>query len=292
MDELLGSWLLALEAARKSPHTIKSYRNGVTQFLAFCDSEGIDPDLSDPDAARLWLLSLARAGRPGTTMHVRLSALRAFAAWLTAEGELSGTGLMRAEWPQVDETTPPALTAEQCATLLTACEGRTFVAVRDAAIVALMSDSLVRADELLSMTVTDISLRGRSARVRRGKGGRERATPFSAQTAVRLDRYARMRKHQPGARLDCYWLALGRGPLTYAGLYAALRRRGERVGIKVYPHMLRAGGAITWRRKGGSTEALMTIAGWRDLGMVMRYTRAAENELALEEAQRLFGKTS
>lgn len=290
MRELLESWLIALESERKSVHTIRSYRDGVTQFVTWCEHQGLAADLASPEPARLWLVSLARAGRGGGTMQTRLAALRAFASWLVEEGELSDAGVMRAEWPQADETAPPALTPAERDKILAQCDGKSFPEIRDAAMFSLMFDSLLRADELLSLTVDDVDLRIRRVRVRRGKGGRERWSAFSVQTARRLDRYARTRRRQPYAALGAYWLAHGRGGLTYDGLYAALKRRGAAVGIKVHPHMLRAGGAINWRRKGGSTESLMTIAGWRDAAMVMRYTHAAETELALEEAQRLFAE--
>ena len=292
MDEdlarLAESWQIAMEAQRMSPNTIKGYRTAVRQLLAWCDSHGQAPDLSSPEPVRAWLASLAAADYSGGTMQIKLAAVRAFSRWLIEEDELTTFGAGAVAWPKVDEKAPPALTRAQCDAIIAATRGRTFVEVRDEAIFSLLFDSLLRADELLSITTDgDISLRDRTARVRRGKGGRERTTAFSAQTARRLDRYERIRGRQRYASHPAYWLALGRARLTYGGLYFALRRRGARAGITVHPHMLRAGGAIQWRRKGGTTESLMTIAGWRDLKMVMRYTRAAEQELALGEARRL-----
>jgi len=288
LRRLTDSWLIAMEAAKLSPHTIKNYRTGVLQLLDWCDANGYAADLSDPEPVRLWLASMARAGRQASTMQVRLAAVRAYAKWLIEEDEVQAHGVGRVEWPKIDEKAPPALTEAQQASLLRTCDTKSFTGIRDEAMCRLMWDALVRADELLSMTTADIDLKLRRARVRRGKGGRERITAFSAQTARALDRYERRRRHHKAADLTAYWLAHGRGPMSYAALYATLSRRGELVGIDLHPHMWRAGGAIRWRRKGGSTESLMTIAGWRDLKMVMRYTRAAERELAIEEAHRLF----
>jgi hypothetical protein len=52
--------------------------------------------------------------------------------------------------------------------------------------------------------------------------------------------------------------------------------------------MWRSTGAISWRRKGGSVTSLMALGGWTDISMVQRYIRAAENEIAVEEARRMF----
>ena len=43
-----------------------------------------------------------------------------------------------------------------------------------------------------------------------------------------------------------------------------------------------------FRRKGGQVTSLMALGGWSDISMVQRYIRAAENDLAIEEARRLF----
>lgn len=288
LRRLTGSWEIALEAEGVSRHTLSSYLAGARAYLDWCEAEAVKSPMTDPEAVRRWLVDLARLGRAPKTRHTRLGNVRAFTTWLIHEKELSDDAIVQqVEWPALDEGIPPALTPDQVAALIGTCAGTRFAAVRDAAAVSLLFDAMLRADELLSLGVADVDLRRRTARVRRGKGGKERIVAFSAKTARRLDKYERARRRHKQAGLDAYWISWS-GPLTYAGLYTGLRRRGETAGITVHPHMLRAGGAIQWRRKGGSTEGLMTIAGWTDPKMTVRYTRAAEAELAIGEAHRLF----
>ncbi|WP_300614021.1 tyrosine-type recombinase/integrase [Trebonia sp.] len=289
MRELLDSWLIALEAERKSPHTVKQYRTGVRFFLDWCDANGEPPDMTDPGPARRWLADLARQGLQGSTLNSRFAALRAFAMWLLAEDEIGAAGITRVGRPKIDEKAPPALTRAQIEAILGACAAdKGFEGIRDEAMFSLMFDALVRSDELCAMAADgDVNVRDRTVRVRRGKGGRERWSAFSAQTARRVDRYQRARRRHKHAADPAFWVGR-RGGLTYPGLYAAFKRRAEAAGVEAFPHMLRAGGAVNWRRQGGSTESLLTIAGWRDVRMAMRYTKVAERELALEEARRLF----
>lgn len=290
---LLDSWVIALEAENHPPNTIGTYAGGVRLYLEWCEAAGREPGLDGAQAPREWLAGLRAAGLTGRTMNSRLNALRRFCAWLVDEGELDGSGPGRLGAAHVDATVPRALTVAQKEAIIRACAGTGFYEVRDAALFSLMFDSLLRSDEAISMTTADISLRERTARVRRGKGGRERWTAFGPQTARLLDRYGRHRAAHPHssarylqAPAQAYWLGK-QGPISYRGLYIAFKKRCAAAGIEAHPHMLRAGGAVNWRRKGGSTESLLTIAGWKDSKMAVYYTQAAEIELALEEARRL-----
>ena len=293
--DMVESWRLAMVAARRSPRTIESYLRGVTQLLDWLDANGRPADLSDPEHVRAWLAA-HRDDWEGTTMQVRLAAVRAFAKFMMQEGELDSSGAARVEWPKLDEKIPPAFTPEQVREMIGTCSAKTFTGTRDAALISLSFSSLLRRNELLSMRMKtddhpgDIDLKNGLVRVRRGKGGKERISVFDADTATRLDRYLRYRARHKNAHLEAVWLAEGRGELSDEGLYWAIRRHGEAIGIKAYPHMSRAGGAIQWRSKNGSTEGLMAIAGWTNVQMVMRYTRAAQMELAIAEAKRLHEK--
>ena len=289
LRRLAGSWEIALRAAGASRHTLDSYLAGARAYLEWCEAHQVASPADDPEAVRRWLADLQRAGRAPKTRAVRLGNVRAFVGWLIEEGELDSDAILRrVDWPALDQTIPPALGPADVERLLGACAGTRFAAVRDAAAISLLFDSMLRADELLSLRADDdVDLRRRTARVRRGKGGKERIVAFSAPAARRLDKYERARRRHKMAGLDAYWVSPA-GPLTYQGLYTALRRRGRAAGITVHPHMLRAGGAIQWRRLGGSTEGLMKIAGWTDPKMAIRYTLAADTELAIAEAHRLF----
>jgi integrase/recombinase XerD len=269
----------------------------VIQFLGWCEENGVVPDLAEPHAVRAWLAA-GRASWRGTTMQTKLSTVRAFADWLVEEGELHAHGLHRVAWPKADERIPPALSRAQMDAIIaandrrTANEKQTLIELRDEALFSVLFDTMLRSDELLQMLDAadererQVNLRDRTVKVM-GKGRRERYAVFSPQSARRLDRYMRAKRKAGIAPGGAFWTTAWGKPLTYGGLYKALQRRGERAGIRVHPHMLRAGGAIDWRRKGGSSEALMTLAGWKSMDMLRRYTRSADQELAIEEAKRL-----
>ena len=278
-----------MRSARMSPHTIKTYTACVEAYVRWCEAAGLPVDLAVRQVEQ-FTAALLDGGAEAATALSRQKGARRFSAWLAAE-ERRTDPLDKMRPPKLDQKAPAYLTAPQIAALLVTCESREFNDVRDAAIINLMRESMVRADELLSMRTEDVDIRGRKALVRRGKGGKARLVAFSAQTALRLDRYARARRGRRQASSEWFWLPARATPsahLSYDALYAMVRRRAERAGFRLHPHMLRATGAIEWRHKGGSTASLLTLAGWTSLEMASRYVKAAEQQLAVEEAHRLF----
>jgi integrase/recombinase XerD len=288
---LAESWVTHLEAERKSPHTIRTYTNGLDTYVRWCEREGLAVELA-PRPVEKFMAALFEGGAEAATVLSRQRGVRRFSAWLAGDAGKPDR-LDRMKPPKLDDKIPPFVDADQMAALLATCRTRTFHDLRDRAIISLMAESMVRSDELLMMTRDGVSVRQRTARVERGKGGKGRITAFSAGTARDLDRYIRARASHRLAGEPWLWLPVKRSSrerLTYDGLYTSLRRRALAADppFRLHPHMLRSTGAIGFRRKGGQVTSLMALGGWSDISMVQRYIRAAENDLAIEEARRLF----
>ncbi|MGO8957586.1 MAG: tyrosine-type recombinase/integrase [Streptosporangiaceae bacterium] len=286
LTALTDSWVTHLQAERKSPHTIRTYTNGVTAFARWCDRNGIEPVLDRATVSK-FTASLLAEGAEAATALSRQRGVRHFSRWLAAEAEIPADELAGMSPPKLDDKVPPALDDTQLRALLATCGVKDFHDIRDAAIIRLMAESMIRSAELLAMTTADVDIRAGTALVRRGKGGKGRLVPFGPQTGQAIDRYARTRRRHALAARPEFWLAERQRVMTYAALYNTLKRRGERIGVAVHPHMLRATGAIRWRAAGGSVPGLLTVAGWSTLEMAQRYVRAAESRLAVDEAHRL-----
>jgi integrase/recombinase XerD len=286
LDALTESWITHMQAERKSPHTIRTYTAGVAAFARWCEAAGIEPVFDRPTVEK-FTAALLDGGAEAATALSRQRGVRRFSAWLAAEGETEGDELAGMRPPKLDDKVPAELTTDQVRAMLATCGAKDFHDIRDEAIIRLMTESMVRAGELLGMLTDDVNIRGGSALVRRGKGDKGRLVPFGPQTARALDRYARARRRHALASSPRFWLANRQRVMTYEALYSALRRRAESAGFTMHPHMLRATGAIRWRAAGGSVPGLLTVAGWSSVEMAARYVKAAENRLAVDEAHRL-----
>ncbi len=284
---LLPSWQLALKAERKSPGTIKVYGDGVNKFLRWCAETGHPAELTRT-AAQAFLADLMDNGAEGNTAKSRDLALKRFAAWLVDEGELSANPLIGLKPPKADSKVVNALTDDELKRLIKTCQGKSLQDRRDEAIVRLMLETGMRANEVIGLQVADVDLHRGLATVRRGNGGKGRVTPFGAQTAAAIDRYMRARRTHRLADSGDLWVGGGGKSFRYHGLSKALKDRAEVAGIKGFHlHLMRHTAATRWLRAGGSEGGLMAVAGWSTRSMVARYTGASAAERAAAEARGL-----
>lgn len=285
--ELLPSWRLALKSERKAPETIKSYSDGVTIFLRWCESSGTAPELTK-SAVQAFVADLLERGAEPTTARARQLGLRRFSVWLVEEGELDADPLLGIKQPKLDKKVTHALTDDDLKRLIKVCQGRSLRDRRDEAIIRLMAETGMRAGEVIGMQVADVDLERGLATVQRGKGGKGRVAPFSPQTATAIDRYLRARRTHRLAETGPLWVGGGGKTFGYDGLNRSLKERAEAAGIKgFHPHLLRHTAATRWLRAGGSESGLMAVAGWSTRDMIDRYTGASAAERAAAEARGL-----
>ena len=78
-----------------------------------------------------------------------------------------------------------------------------------------------------------------------------------------------------------------RGPLTAAGIYQVLARRGWQCGVNVYPHRFRHHFSHTWLDRGGAERDLMELNGWTSPQMLARYGASARGARARRSYDRI-----
>lgn len=287
LASLLDSWLLALAAERKSPKTIRCYRQGVTAFLDYCETTGITPELNRPAVAGFTVSLLDNGAQPATA-RTRQQALRRFSAWLTEEGEIPADELVGIRPPKVDTKVSQPLTEAELTALIKSCKGTTIRDRRDEAIVRFMAETGTRAGEVTSMQTKDIDLARGMAVIQRGKGGRGRVVPFGPQTATAIDRYLRMRRTHRLAGTDALWVGDRGRTCSYSALQRSLASRAQTAKIdRFHPHLLRHTAATRWLAAGGSEGGLMAVAGWKTREMLDRYVAATASDRAAVEARAL-----
>lgn len=296
-DLLTQSWRLSMRSTNMSPRTIRGYLTGTSLYAAWCAEQGIKPDLGRRNV-EAFVAGLLDSGKASATAAHRQIALRQFSGWLAAEGEIKHDELATMKAPRVDQKVVEHLTEDELRALLVACAGSRFSCIRDTALVRFMISTGARASEVIDMRTYDLQVAAHSCVITRGKGAKGRRSGFGDKTADSLLRYLRARRKHPCTDLPQLWLAgrngrrsdpnATRGALTYEGLSGALSRHAEAAGIEGFHlHRLRHTAAVMWLRNGGTVSGLMSQLGWESVDMVRKYVKAAESDLAVDEAQRL-----
>jgi site-specific recombinase XerD len=286
LTAFVTSWQLALEAATKSPRTVRSYLDSVRALHAFLTAQDMPSDVECVEAEHLRAFLLAEEQRTSAaSAAVHFRNLRVFFGWLASEEERSNPNPMsRVEGPKVTKKAKPLFDDDELARLLKTCQGSSFVDRRDTAILRVLIDTGLRVSGLANLRYdpddearNDVFLAQRRLRIRL-KGGDETWVPIGRKAAAAIDRYIRVRARRDQASSPWLWLGVqghNTAHMTDSGIRNMVGRRGEQAGIQnVNPHRFRRSFADQWLAAGGSTDDLMHITGWKTYDMVREYTEA------------------
>lgn len=290
LDDLAASWVRDLRAADRSPKTIKQYMLAVDQFRDWLIAHDRQPtaEAMTKHAISGWLGDLAELGREPATLQIRFKGLHRFVRWLVAEEELDRDPMASLQPATVKPKPVPMLSDADVAKLLRTCEGKTYAARRDQAILRVLFDCGVRISECAGLELADVDLKHHDVVHVHGKGDVDRAVPFGAKTGRALDRYLRARRdHRLADTTDALWLGI-RGGLSADGVEYALKKRAREAGLDhIHAHQFRHGFAHRWLLEGGQERDLKRLAGWRSDAMLERYGNSAADERAREAFKRM-----
>ena len=156
----LAAWQLALRAENKSPGTVAVYADCVTRYLRWCAEHDHLP--MSRAVLNQWIAGMLDAGSAPGTARIRQQAVRRFAAWLTAGGEIHTDPFPGVKAPRVEPALVEPLTVDELRALIATCvvpEETTLVADslhhrRDEAIIRLMFETAIRSGEVVDLQPT------------------------------------------------------------------------------------------------------------------------------------------
>ena len=276
---LLPSWELALDAAGKSPKTIRSYLDSVRALDRWLADKHMAPE---PEELRAYLVA-TRERTSAATAQLHYRNLCVFFGWLVREGEAELNPMLRVEKPQVAEVDKPFFSEAELAALLRVTGGQDLESRRDHAILRIFIDTGCRVSGVANLrfdpadeAVNDVYLMQRRLRIVL-KGGRQTYIPVGKKTAAAIDKYLRTRARSPHAHSPWLWIGTRGKDVSHfgvTGIRNMLERRGKQAGVQgCNPHRFRHTFADSFLAAGASVDDLMNVAGWTSYSMPLRYAK-------------------
>jgi site-specific recombinase XerD len=271
---LIPDFERSLRARNLSRRTVGIYGDGARLFVAFLLESGMPTEAPriTRDHVETFIERQLADHKPATACQ-RYNALAQLFRWLVDEGEITDTPMARMKRPRIPEELVPVLDDDALRKLLATASTKSFLDVRDMAIMRLFIDTGMRLGEMAGLKLEDIDRDHQTAYVM-GKGRRPRVCPYGAKTATAIDRYMRLRRNQTHARLDHLWITR-QGYATNSAIYRVIRERARAAGLgDVHPHQLRHSTAHDNLAEGMSEGNVMMLMGWRSPAMLRRYGAA------------------
>ena len=278
----IDSFITSVDAKNRSQKTLTMYR----QQLGYLEKWLAERGVTEVEAIKYqhlerYMIALRERGLKASSIHAAYRCFKAFLNWYERV-ECVAPGwrnpARQIEGPQVRfQRLPPAPEADILAAIKT-CSTHCLADDRDRAIILLLLDTGIRANECVMLNVEHLDFRRKSLLIVYGKGMRVRTSYPSDTTLKAIAQYLRHRskgKSEGPAPDEPLWLSLTEPTrLTYWGLRQMLDRRSELAGLAkpLRPHAIRRTFATVFNTsRQGTPVDLQHLLGHANLQCLNRY---------------------
>ena len=276
----------------RSPKTIKSYRDSLTIFRRYLYKEchisiaTFKFEDCSQKCIQDFIVYLKTNGNSPGTCNQRLTALKSY-LWFVSDRNIAiqsiALSISRIPQCKVSKREKETLNKEALVAILQQPEN-TKIGLRDRVIMILLYDSAIRIDELLSLTLKDLSLQTANPYIRiSGKGNKERVVAITLKTVEHLKQYLSI-FHKNEMNLDKYVFyttikgntdKMSPGNIErFIKKYAnSARIKCIHVPLNVYPHMFRRTRATDLYQNGVELELISRILGHSSTETTKEYAK-------------------
>ena len=275
---------LGVEKAN-SPHTVKAYREDLTQCLAFLRNRAGTGSLATADwsvrGLRGFLAHLHEEGE-ATNPPGRLAAVRTFGKFLLREGVIASNPAEALRGPRKDRPLPHFLTVADVGKLLDT-PGDDPLGRRDRAIFETLYSAGLRVSELVGLDLADCDLTD-GVVVVRGKGKKERLALLGEPAAKAITDWLPDRQRilaEFGRQSNAVSINRRGTRLTTRSVGRLLMKHCRRAGLdpRTTPHTLRHSFATHLLDAGADLRGVQELLGHKSVATTQLYTHVTAQRL-------------
>jgi integrase/recombinase XerC len=306
MKSAVDQFLNYLRSVRNaSPHTLRSYENDLSQFIAFLTA----PEIETPAIGEIthlmireFVAHLHDLNLEKSSIARKLAAIRSLFKFAVREGMVPRNPARLVATPKLPKRIPSVLSAEDLNAFLDGVvappasnsgRGRRqgepdqsrMLVRRDRAILELLYASGLRVSELTGLNLADMDRKELMLRVR-GKGSKERIIPYGGKAEHALQAYGPTRDEilrKAGSRGDPQAVFLNHlgTRLTPRSVARIVKKYVRMINVNwdLHPHSLRHAFATHLLADGADLRAIQELLGHSSLSTTQRYTHASIRQL-------------
>lgn len=287
-DQLPPAWAEALELLQEdlartaaAERTRRAYGVDASQFARWAASHGLEPATAGARELRRYLAHLSERRLSPATSARKLAALRALFRVQREHDRIAHNPAELLATPKRGSHLPRVLKAREAAGLLDAIPAGSPLALRDRAMLELAYSCGLRAEELVSLRVSDVDHDGEQLRVE-GKGSKTRFLPVGEPAMAALRAYLeRARPALAGPEQQVLFVSKSGRALHTSDVRRRLRtwNAQARIAGGVSPHALRHSFATHMLDGGADLRSIQELLGHASISTTQIYTRVESARL-------------
>jgi integrase/recombinase XerC len=270
-----------------SAHTIKSYREDLTQAVDFFREKlGVEqprPAQLSTRLLRAWMAWLHEQRYARTTIARRLASLRCWCKYMCRQGILSSNPSAGLRGPRPERKLPQFLAQEEMQQLLEAPALEVPLGIRDRALLETLYSAGLRVSELTGLDLTDLDLDAGLVTVR-GKGRRERLALLGPPAVAALREWLAVRDTVGAGRAagqSALFVNRAGTRLSSRSVARLVDKYQARAGLpgQASPHTVRHSFATHLLDAGADIRSVQELLGHQSLGTTQIYTHVSTQRL-------------
>jgi len=267
---------------RFSKHTIKAYNNDLSVFSEFLETEYELENIekASSDMIRSWIVILMEKGDSPTTINRRISTLRSYFRYLTANNQIDSNPVSQIKAIKTASRIPKFVDKESLNLLIEEePTEENFKTLRDKLVLDLLYSTGLRLSELISLNNISVNEELKIIKVK-GKRNKERLIPLSDKLIERINKYKEI-KHKVFDKPDSGLILSNSGKNAYPKLIYRIINESLS-GItkgKRSPHILRHSFATHMLNNGADLNTIKELLGHANLSATQVYTHNTIDQL-------------
>lgn len=294
----IEKYLLHLEAEGKSKSLKKSSEKNLKNLALYLNEAFFFRRWAQIEETHLnsYLIHLSKnTNQQNSSLRQSVSKVRSFFKWLEKSNRLLMNVAENFALPKAGLSLPKVLNEIEIARIIENPDTKTTIGIRDRTILETLYATGIRRGELQGLNLLDFD--GKTLRIKKGKGGRERIVPVTETASEWLSKYiatSRIEllngiypKSKPTkANPTALFLSAHRKRISLMHLWGIVKNHAEAVGLKANVHTFRHSCATHLLRNGASLRHIQKLLGHQSLETTQIYTQVEISDLknAVEKA--------